>query len=276
MKTILVATDYSEPASNAMNYAALLAQKTGAELILLNVYKLSIHASNSLASNSSIEHLIKKSEGQLIELALETEDRYKIKVGYELGQDDTIDSLKAYIDTHSVDLVVMGIESNLIEYKWFGNTTTAAIGLMKFPLLVVPNDIPFNGIDRIMYACEPSYLKDNCELGTLKYFVKEFDAKLEVFHVLPNDADKANKEKLETEKVMDRILLDVKHTYRYVSNSKVDDGIVEGLEEVPADLLVMIPHRPTFFESLFKGSQTNQMTVKTRIPLLVIPNEQAC
>ncbi|MBI1289122.1 MAG: hypothetical protein GC178_16270 [Flavobacteriales bacterium] len=274
MKTILVATDYSVPANNALEYAAQLAQKTNARLILLNVYKLNIHSSNSLASASDIDHLVKRSETKLIELALETEGRFKIKVDYELGKDDTVESLSKYIKTHAVNLVVMGIESNLVEYKWFGNTTTAAIQLMQFPLLVVPNDITFQGIQRIMYACESSYLREDCGLGVLKEFVSAFNAELQLLHVLTNEREKESKEKLEL--LMEKILKNVEHSYQYVSSPRVDDGIIQGLKRFPADLLVMVSHKAGFFEALFKGSQTTQMTVRTRIPLLVIPEDKVC
>lgn len=273
MKKILVATDHSAPAVNAVEYAAQIAKITGAELILFSVYKMSIHASNSLASTSTIEVMVKQNEEKLEELSKELADRHQIKVSWELRKTDTIESLKTYMESHIVDLVVMGIESNLTEYKLFGNTTTAAIHLMLFPLLVIPNDIKFEGIGKIMYACESSYLREGCELTVLKDFVKAFNSELEVFHVLTHDEEK---EKEEMERVMEKILYDVEHRYRYVSNPRIGEGIQQGLEQFPADLLVMIPHRLGFFETLLKGSQTNQMTVKTRVPLLVIPNNKAC
>lgn len=274
MKTILVATDYSQAASNAVNYAAQLAKDTGAELLIFNVYRLSIHASNSMASATSIDHRFEQNKEKLESLTKETTDRFGIPVNCELVEGDTIGGLKTFVTKHQVDLVVMGIESNLIEYKLFGNTTTAAIKLMQFPLLVVPNDIQYRGIHKIMYAAESSYLKDGCELGFLKRFVKTLKAELEVFHVLTSKTEEASNEELE--KVIGDILHDVSHTFQYVKNPKVGDGIKAGLDLFPADLLVMIPHRIGFFESLVKGSNTNQMTVNTRVPLLVIPNEHAC
>ena len=274
MKTILVATDYSSAATNAVDYAANLAKATSAELVLFNVYRLSIHASNSMASATSIDHRFEQNQDKLEELTNDTAKRYGIKARWELTEGDTIGGLKSFTSAHLVDLVVMGIESNLLEYKLFGNTTTAAIRLMQFPLLVVPNDVQYTGIHKIMYAAESSYLKDDCELGFLKRFVKDFGVQLEVFHVLKDGSETESNAKLE--QVMESILNDVEHTYRYVSNPKVGDGIKVGLEQFPADLLVMIPHKIGFFESLIKGSNTSQMTVKTRVPLLVIPNERAC
>ena len=186
---------------------------------------------------------------------------------WELRRNETIENLKDYCGSHPVDLVVMGIQSNLTEYKLFGNTTTEAVQLMQFPLLVVPNDIQFTGIHKVIYASDISYLKEHCEMTYLKNLLDAFDASLDILHVQTD-----GREDHETfERVINEIFGDREHQFRYVSNPRVDDGIAQGLEENPSDLLVMIPHKRGFIESIFKGSRTNQMTVRTRIPLLVIP-----
>ncbi|MEZ4720490.1 MAG: universal stress protein [Flavobacteriales bacterium] len=274
MKTILVATDYSPAASNAVEYAAQLARSLGSTLILFHSYKMSIHASNSLVTSKGSSKLYQRSEKQLADLAAKTSKRHGISVKHALREGDPVDAIKSYMKYNVAEMVVMGIESNLKEYKLFGNTTTAVIKLMQFPLLVVPNDIHYDGVQKVMYACETSYLKDNCELGVMKRFVNELKAHLEVFHVVTKDEDERSLDDME--RVMARILHDVDHEFKYVNNAKVGDGIREGLERFPADLLIMIPHRVGFFEGLTKGSQTSSMTVKTRVPLLVIPNEKAC
>lgn len=270
MKRILVATDHSEPAKNAVRYAAHLSKEMGAELVLFNVYKLSIHAGNAMVSLESIDNLKKVNEERLIEVATELNYRYGIDVTWKLGMNDPIDSLSEIAKETPLDLVVMGIESNLTEYKMFGNTTTDAIKLRKFPILVVPHEYEFDGIGNIMYACESAYIKDGCTLNVLKEFTTRFDAQLEVFHVLSTTASEDKDRELEA--IVDDILGDVPHEYRYVKNAKVGDGIAEGLKAFPADLLVMVPHKIGFFESLIKGSQTSHMTVRTKVPLLVIPN----
>ncbi len=273
MRTILVATDYSDPGINAVEYAAQLAHDTGADLVIFNVYKPSIHATTSLASADDVEVMVRHSEERVKEYAKEIEKRFSIDVRWELRKDDPIESLKEYTRTHLVDLVVMGIQSNLIEYRLFGNTTTAAIELMQFPLLVVPNDIRYEGIHKVMYACDPAYVKDDVSMEILRKFIKAVNAQLEVLHVLTNSSSGDRSDELE--RVMEGMLEEVNHAYRYVKNPKVGAGIDDGLQSSPADLLVMIHHKPGFFESLIKGSNTNQMTVKTRVPLLVIPNKMA-
>ena len=96
MKAILVATDHSVVAANAVNYAAHLAKDISANLVLFNVFKLSVHANNSLVSATSMQNLKEKSENQLIELKAKIETAFQIDVTWELGKDDTIEGLQTY------------------------------------------------------------------------------------------------------------------------------------------------------------------------------------
>lgn len=271
MKTILVATDFSAPANNAVEYAAHLAQKTGAELIIFNAYTMSVHAGSAYTSSAIFKKLIKEDQDLLIEKAESVKTRFNLTVKSIFIKDDIIDGLKKITSTQQVDLVVMGIKSNLTEHKLFGNTTTDTIKLRQFPLLVIPNDIVFKGFNTIMYACDPDYINADTNIDILKHFVTDFNAELEVFNVITDDTDAVKNDALERK--MEALLHDINHSYKYVNNPNVGEGIKEGLDKYPVELLVMSPHKIGFFESLIKGSQTSQMTIKTRVPLLVIPND---
>lgn len=201
------------------------------------------------------------------------EDQYKIMVRWELGKDDTIESLRDYTLAHPVDLVVMGIESNLTDYKLFGNTTTSAIKLMQFSLLVVPNNVHYQRIEEIMFAGDSTYLNPLCGLDRSKAIVRLLKADLEVFHVLANDS---SEEKNKFEREMESLLKDIAHTFRYTVHARVGDGIEKGLKESPVDLLIMIPHVLRFFESIFRESNTSYVAVRTKVPLFVIPNKTNC
>lgn len=272
MKTILVATDHSDAANNALHYAANLAGIVGADLTLFHVYHPSIHASNSLVSSSTLEHLKQNSQQQLEDLAGEIAQIYHLNVNGISSQDDTVKALSEYTAIHGVDLVVMGIDSNLMDYKLFGNTTTAVIGLQQFPVLVVPNDVPFTGIGKILYPCEFRYLAQDNNLHLLKEIAHKFEAKLEVFHVETTNGP-AVLAKKELVSAMDGFLDEVEHTYHIMEYPRVSDGILREVESYQPDLLVMVPHKAGFFESLLKSSQTRGMTLKTRVPLLVLPNK---
>lgn len=60
MLTILVTTDFSPVAENAVAYAASLAKQFNAKIILFNAFKLSVHASNARISAAGMSELFSK------------------------------------------------------------------------------------------------------------------------------------------------------------------------------------------------------------------------
>jgi nucleotide-binding universal stress UspA family protein len=166
----------------------------------------------------------------------------------------------------------MGMDSNLPEYKLFGNTTTAAIRRLKSPVLVVPNGVPFKAIKKILYASEYTYLSPDNHLDLLKEFTRKFEAELQIFHVEIKAKEQVPVDVSDHTTAIDAVMENVDHTYRFIENSSIGNGIMKGVEAWQADLLVMVPHKTGFWESLLKGSATREMTLKTRVPLLVLPN----
>lgn len=273
MKTFIVATDYSEAANNALQYAANLASVINAELILFNAFHLPVHASNSLVTPAGIDHMIEHNENRLLKLASETAQKYHIMVSAVSKMSDTIEELRYCSKAYHADLIVMGIESNLLEYKLFGNTTTAAIRNLTCPMLIVPNDVSFKSMDKILFACEYHYLNENNKLELLKKFTQKFNAKLQVFHVENKQKDVVPMA-LDSQVILalDDLLDGIDHTYSYIEDDDIGKGITKGIKAYQPDLLVMVPHKAGLLESLFRSSTTRKMTLTARVPLLVLPN----
>lgn len=273
MHRIVVATDFSAPATNAAEYAAQLAKQVGAELTLFHVFKPDVHTRNALVSADTLDHHKVNDERQLADAAAGLQARHGVRVTWEYLSDEPVSQLSAYVAAHAVDLVVMGIQSDLPEYKLFGNTTTAVIKLMQFPLLVVPHGARWAGVQRVVYACDASRVRDGAVLAVMKDLVPRLEAQLEVLHVFEKASDPAVVQRFE--QVVDAALAGMPHSYRYATHHRVGAGIQAVLAEFPAQLLVMVSHELSFWEAMTTGSRTRQMTTRTHTPLLVIPGKQA-
>ena len=270
MKTILAATDYSATADNAVQFAAHLAQAFKAELILLNTFHPSVQATNALLSPEALDNLVRNNKDRLKAQARDIAKRYGIEAQGVARTMDTVDNLEDYTTWHQADLVVMGIDSNLTEYKLFGNTTTAVIRRLKTPTLVVPNNITFKGIRKILYACEPAFVHEGNRLGMLEDLTRQFAAELQLLHVETKEVDAiAMGNNIHA---MHAVVKQINHSYNVIEHTSVGDGIMQGVKEYQPDLLVMVPHRPGFWERLLNGSTTREITLKTRVPLLILPN----
>ncbi|WP_258097363.1 universal stress protein [Marinoscillum pacificum] len=266
MKTILVATDYSKAANNALKYAANLAAVLDARLVLFNAFKVSEHALNGLASSTSIDHMTDQKRQQLKELAERTSLKYHLEVEAVSHQGDIEELLKRQTEQSKPDLVVLGMESNILAYEWFGNTTTSMIKTLKVPIMVVPNEVPYENINRIVFAYDPKFVSESNDFLLLREITNQYNAKLEVFHVNTNQSEHVALSSVE------EVFEDVSFIYHEIESSNVPASISSEVEKFGANMLVMVPHKVTFFESLTTGSTTRKFALKSKIPLLILPN----
>ncbi len=274
MKTIIVATDFSKDASNALEYAASLAQCIDAKLILYNSFMLPAHAANTLMPASGVEKMMASNEASLDYAAVKISCTYGIKAEYASTIGNVEEELDLLVEKHQADLVVMGMRGNSLDQKIFGNTTTSVIRHAKYPVLVIPQAVTFNGIHKILFACD-----NNCKfsLQTLKMLNEvalQLKAEVQVLHV-------EKTKKLSPEQVLadagqhtdvEFHLEGIDHTYRDIDGCGVIKGIEQGIDEFEADLLVMVPQRYGFWNSMLHKSKTCEMAARSRVPLLSIPN----
>lgn len=274
MKTILVTTDYSSDATNAVHYAAKLAAYFNANLLLFNAFQLSVHTSNAFMSPSAVDHMIANNETRLNELAKELADSYNIDVKGITYVSLVDEELKKLVKENRVDLVVMGMQNDLPENKLLGNTTTTVIRKAEFPVLVVPFGVEFNNIEKILFARDENAIhEEDKNIKLFKEIAEGFKADVEVFHVekMPvKHTEELDDDMQEDE--LEQVLNGTHHAYKMTNATKIADSIVDEMKSYQPSLLVMIPHKGTFMDRLLKRSITRKMIMETKVPLLALPD----
>lgn len=272
MKTIIVATDYSNDANNAVKYAAELAKTANAKLVLLNAYNLSVPGSNTILPVSVIDTAIKNNQAHIKEVADDIANRYGIEVAYVARVSDLKESLDFQAARLHADLVVMGI-SRVYENSLYSSATISILRHSKYPVLAVPEDASFKGISTILFAYDAACISSENKLVLLKEIAGLFNAKVQVYHI-EKDKNKAaiTADNSRCSVDVEAVLEDVGHSYKDVYYNDVIEGIKEEIDKTSADLLLMIPNSYGFFESIIHKSKTGAMARKVHIPLLTLPN----
>ena len=274
MKIIIVATNYSNEANNAVNYAAELASHLNSKLVLFNSFELSVHASNALLPGSSIGRLITENNNLLKNIALDLSGKYGITVDHISRASDLMEELDFQVKRLNAGLVVMGmkdIHSGFVPFS----STAKAIHHAKFPILTVPEDARFGEISKILFAFNPDCIEEVNKLPVLMEFAEHFNAEIQVCHV-QKSMQPATNEVLEKSLSFnaEAILNNTEHSYKEIDDNNILRGIENLIENWQADLLVMVPHKYGFWESIWHKSNTVQMAKRTRIPLLTLPNPE--
>lgn len=271
MKTIIVATDYSKAADNALDYAAAFARCTASKIVLFNAFHLPIPASTPPFPVPDIHELMAMNKARLEKLASGLTHTYGILVECVSITGSFREELDEVVARFGAELVVMGMRTGSISRSLFGSTTTSVIRHGKYPILVVPDIARFQGIAKILFACDFKSLKGNNELSMLQELAQTFKARVQVFHVEQQE-ELVPAGKTPDAPKLERVLRGIKHTYRNLEEIEVVDGIEQGVQDYLADLLVMVPNKPDFLDRLLNLSNTRKIALQTHVPLLTLPN----
>lgn len=273
MRTIIVATDFSAEAENAVMYASAAAKDLKAKLVLFSSFSISVHATNSRLPATAVERLIEQNNAKLKERAEQITLEYGIEVGYESGlMLQVSEELTNLYEKHNAELIVMGMAANSLAQDLFGNTTTAAIMKLKYPVLAIPLGAKYNKIKRILFACDVLRGVQKKILDRINSFASALGAEVEVFHVQNKVKMLENDTQHLTSKIsIDEGLEGVSFFYKNVESGTVIDEIQKEITDFNADILIMVPLRYGFWDSLIHRSKTRIMASSCEIPLFSIP-----
>lgn len=270
--TIIVATDFSELAENAVDYAAAIAKIAGARLVLYNSFKLPIHAANSQLSAESFQKLLDENDEMLKNRCIQVSKQYEIEVKFESFFSIIEDGLKQLIKEEEASLIVLGMNEKSLEQDLMGNTTTSVIKKIHIPILAVPINAKFEGTQKLLFACDSEREIPERVLSKIRGAAEKLNGVVEIFNV-----DSTIKE-LKTESAdssmsneIDKQLQGINYYYKNVRSNDVIKEIEKEIKEFQADILIMVPQQYGFWESIVHRSKTRIMASGLDIPLLSIP-----
>ncbi|WP_420457878.1 universal stress protein [Neolewinella sp.] len=268
MKKIMVATDYSESASNAVQYGVSLANHFGSELSLVSA----VEEPYSAAAGALVDI-----KDHIREEAMETMGRVKEEVTPQLRNGATVDThtvdgdpgptITRVAKAKNYDLIVMGTKGSTAARELFtGSVANSVIKNSKLPVLAVPDEVVFHDFRRVLLSVDERKLAGVHVIQPLLDLVRAYDAELIIYHGDSDGDGKGYDPQLPT------YLAGVNHRFEVRSGAKddVSGGIQQAVRSHDADLLAMIYHDHGFFGRLFNESTVSRVVFDSAVALLVL------
>ena len=253
LKTIIYATDFSASSQNAGNYAALLARRFGSQLVAAHAFVLSNPAmeAEAEAGPAGKSQQRKDLEAQLAAAAVRFGEGLE-RVATVLVEGDPREAVPRLAKDYAPSLVVVGTEGRgRVARGIVGSVAERILRGNEGPTLAVGPEVPVcapgsYAIRRILYA---TGLSAAAARGTAyaAAMAKEFDAALEVLHVVhPEDAN-GSQGLDEIQRKFDAVLNELipqqaetfRNPYGVVEVGSAHERILNRLREFRADLLVL-------------------------------------
>ncbi len=270
---ILVLSDFSANAKNAMYFALDLALESNATVKILNCVSVPHSKSNVVVSIMDI--LKEDSEKGLSEL----KDEISAKPSYNQLTIEMLSSVGELSSTvqeissqWEVDFVVMGTKGmTALEEIFIGSNTTKVISEIELPILAIPATAEYSSINQITFAADLIPLESKVMLASLKLIADKFVDTVQLMHVYASSDEVLTKEQLKELESIKEYLSPLKVNEHFINHNKSSTELASFAAVKNNDLLAMVSRKQGFFKRLFSSSNTETVALKTAIPLLVIP-----
>lgn len=278
MKNILCPTDFSPNSENALNYAVEIARKIKGNLILLHAYSVQLIDPNMPAEIylSAYQEEEKSAKESLEELSNKISESNKDENGNNIFNTEAIvtqglvvDEVLSLINDFKIDIVIMGTHGTSgITELILGSNTASVIEETTIPVLAIPGNAVYKGINNIVYAYDdiksgiPSFQR-------LIEFAKIYDSEITLLHIIETGKDTSDLNKKEFDRIRhssdyDKIRLEL------VNEENIIEGINDYVNSNNVDVLAMAIRKRTLIDKIFSRSLTKKMAYHTKIPLLAL------
>ena len=268
MKTIVVATDFSDAAFNASNYAADMAVAIHANLLLVHVYQIPVtYLEIPIAAEA--DQAIVEAEESLAQLKEQLLNRTGGNVFIEsrLPTGIFFPELKSICEEIKPYAVVMGSQgTTATERVLFGGHTIYAMNHLMWPLITIPPQAGFSQIKKICFACDFTKVVDSTPVEEIKRLVNDLQAELHVINF-------GKEETYESDTVFEsgmlqEMLAPLKPRYHLITGENINEGIISFVEKNNIDLLITLPKRRSLLKKLAHKSVSKQLILHSHIPVM--------
>ncbi len=280
MRRILIPTDFSENAWNAIEYAMQLFRNKRCTFYLLNTYTPVIPSSRFMANMAEGVRIVDAVRDESERGLQRTVERIQRKYGNPNHSFETISSfnllveeVKDIVDTFGIHLVITGTKgaSGVDEVFMGSNTVRIIKSTKKCPILAIPHHFEFLTPTEIAFATDFTRFYTTSELSPLLEIAKMFQATIRIVHVQYGIKALTELQQFNLN-MLRRYLGDVEHYVHTVSElNSVSQTLEVFSRELDIHLLALLNYQHSYMEKMTREPIIKRTAFHTQIPLLVIP-----
>ena len=277
MKKILIPTDFSENARNAVRYALTYYAGVPVQFYLL-------HASVEAGDLNRAEAY--DSYGNIMEpvpLNGTSEKLYReIRFCRSLVSHSKhvfqginepsmlIEAVRRTVLEKEIDLIVMATRgSSESNGRIIGSNTGDVITKVKCPILVIPALASCNGVNNVALVTDHNSLYKNRVLCTLSEAVRLHPATLRILHIKTIQVQPTLGQ-VDNKRFLQDYVREKKHSFHFLNNKKMELGIQAFVELWEVDLIAMLAKNINLFQRLFFKPSLKSLAYHKRIPFLIL------
>lgn len=270
MKRILVPTDFSIYAENALKAAAQLAKKHNAEILLLHMLELPNQMSDAISNGKSIPEVmffIQKAKETFAEI-FDRPYLDGIEVTEFIQFEKAFDGVIKFTQKNNVDLIVMGSHGATgVEEIFIGSNTEKVVRLSEVPVLVIKKDEGEFDPKEIVFASDFSK-ESKAPFSKLKDLADKLNSKINLVTICTPNSFRTTDTATATMEAFAYEFELTNYSITIYNDSNIEKGILNFTNKINADLIGIYTHGRTGLSHFFNGSITEDVVNHTQKPVL--------
>lgn len=278
MKKILLPTDFSDNAWNAIVYALQFFKNETCRFYVLHTYTPTFYRLDYMMGGPTFSAIpdmgVDLAQAGLDKTLADIKKAHKNpKHHYRmLSAFNTLtDEIREVTDREGINLVVMGTQgvSGAMEVL-IGTHTIHVLRKSNIPILVIPTGYAFREIKSVLFPSDFAIPFQQNDLKSLVELIKIINAELTVLNV-KNDYELTVDQKKNVNSLKTRFK-ELQPKFEQVKGKLMPDAIPEYIERHHIGLLAMMNRKHSFLERLLVKSSVDYIGYHTKIPFLVMPD----
>jgi nucleotide-binding universal stress UspA family protein len=270
MKNILVPTDFSEQAENALKVAAQLAEKHNAEIYLLHMLELPLHQVDALSQHSDLPEAVffMKLAHKRFDEIMAKDYLQNVTVHETVEFHQSLDVLIETSKIKQIDLIVMGSHGvSGLKEMFIGSNTEKVVRTSDIPVLVIKNAHENFEVNDFVFASD--FNKDNMKTyEQAASIAKSFDATMHL--VMVNTVNNFTTSDEATQRIAK---FTKENTYEnstitIYNDESVELGILNFSKSIDADLIGISTHGRQGISHFFNGSISEDLVNHSNRPVI--------
>ncbi|MFT4832039.1 MAG: nucleotide-binding universal stress UspA family protein [Psychroserpens sp.] len=277
MNKILIPTDFSENAWNALTFATALFANEKCHFLLFHVNPIVYTgAENSVIVPHHMlkETVIKASQEKLISWKDKIK-KHSTNHNHDFETltvyDFFVDAIKFQLSETEADLIVMGTKgAKGLKKVTIGSNTGHVITKIKCPLLAVPENAHFKGLEQIMF---PTDYHTGIEIGVLDNLKEIMDlnnSSLTIVHMVSKEGELLSKEQNRNKDFLKDYFSNSNHSFKRVVGSRLEEAIQSYAESHQMDMIVMVAKNQNFIQRILFRPLVEQISYHINTSFLVL------
>lgn len=276
MGNILIPTDFSPNAWNAVAYALQFFKDENCKFYFLHTYTPAFYRLDYMMGGPEFSAIPDYEVDISVEGLEKTVQDVKKQFPNKKHSYETVsafntltDEINAFSKRKHIDMVVMGTQGATGAQKLFlGSSTVFVIRKATVPVLVVPKNCKFADVKKILFPTDywPQYKKE--EVQTIIDMAKMHNAEITLLHF--KEGYGLTKGQLANKSVLEDELQSVPHQEVELAGKAKPDAILDYIEEQHINLLTMMNRGHSFFDGILIKQNIDQIGFHVHIPFLVV------